>query len=139
MRDVARFPGNSDGFVLIGRRHLLSNNSWMHGSHRLTKGKARDQLFMHPGDLHELGLEDGQLVDVHGDGGSLRATVKATDDVMRGVVSLPHGYGHTSYNDLVDNRVDAVSGNAALNGVSVRISASSATPPPSRAASPPDR
>ena len=139
VRDVARFPGTPDGFVLIGRRHLLSNNSWMHGSHRLTKGKARDQLFMHPGDLHELGLEDGQLVDVHGDGGAVRATVKATDDVMRGVVSLPHGYGHTSYNDLVDNRVDAVSGNAALNGVSVRIAASSGTPPSSRAASPPDR
>jgi anaerobic selenocysteine-containing dehydrogenase len=139
LRDVARFGAAPEGFLLIGRRHVLNNNSWMHNSHRLTKGRARDQLFMHPDDLASLGFADGQLVDVHGNAGSVRTHVQATEDVMRGVVSLPHGYGHASYNDLTDGAVDAVSGNAALNGVSVRISASSGTPPPSRAASPRDR
>ena len=144
LADVDRFLSAANrqpptGFALIGRRHLLSNNSWMHGSHRLTKGKARDQLFMHPEDLAALGLSDGQLVDVHGDGGSVRIAVKATEDVMRGVVSLPHGYGHASYNDLTAGSVDAVSGNAALNGVTVRISASGDTPPSPLAASPRDR
>jgi anaerobic selenocysteine-containing dehydrogenase len=139
LKDVARFTGAPEGFVLIGRRHLLNNNSWMHGSHRLTKGKARDQLFMHPGDLATLDLTDGQHVDVRTGAGSVRVAVKATDDIMRGVVSLPHGYGHASYNDLTDGSVDAVSGNAALNGVTVRISASGGTPPSPPAASPPGR
>jgi anaerobic selenocysteine-containing dehydrogenase len=121
LRDVARFGASPEGFLLIGRRHVRSNNSWMHHVHRLIKGKARDQLFMHPDDLQTLGLADGQLVDVQSDAGSVRIPVKATDEIMRGVVSLPHGYGHASYNDLTDGSVDAVSGNAALNGVSVRI------------------
>ncbi|HEX6096924.1 MAG TPA: molybdopterin-dependent oxidoreductase [Thermoanaerobaculia bacterium] len=139
LRDVARFTGAPGGFLLIGRRHLLDNNSWMHNSRRLNKGKARDQLFMHPDDLASLGLQDGQQVDVHGSAGVVRTNVMATGDVMRGVVSLPHGYGNVSYNDLTGGSVDAVSGNAALNGVSVRIAASSGTPPSSPAAWPPDR
>jgi anaerobic selenocysteine-containing dehydrogenase len=115
---------NEAAFTLIGRRHLRSNNSWMHGSHRLTKGKARDQLMMHPDDLAALALVDGQLIDVHGNTGSVRIAVQATDSVMRGVVCLPHGFGHASYNDVTDARaIDAVSGNAALNGTSVRIAA----------------
>jgi anaerobic selenocysteine-containing dehydrogenase len=144
LQDVARFlaTGNQQpatGFLLIGRRHLRSNNSWMHHIHRLMKGQPRDQLFMHPDDLASLGVTDGQLVDVQGDGGSVRIAVQATDAMMRGVVCLPHGFTHASYNDIPAARVDAVSGNAALNGTSVRISASAATPPPSRAASPRDR
>ena len=108
--------------VLVGRRDLRSNNSWMHGSHRLTKGKARDQLMMHPEDLAARGLVDGQLVEVQGTAGSVRIAVKATDAMMRGVVCLPHGYGHASYNDLTDaQEVDAVSGNAALSGVRVEV------------------
>ena len=125
-------------FTLIGRRHLRSNNSWMHNSHRLIKGKARDQLMMHPEDLAALGFVDGQVVDVQAGGGSVRIAVQATDSVMRGVVCLPHGFGHNrpgtrlglaeqnagvSYNDLTDGSVDAVSGNAALNGVPVTIAA----------------
>ena len=105
--------------------------------HRLIKGKARDQLFMHPEDLATLALADGQLVDVHGDGGSVRIAVQATESIMRGVVSLPHGFGHNrpgtrlglaeqnagvSYNDLTDaTALDAVSGNAALNGIAVEV------------------
>ncbi|MGZ5446414.1 MAG: molybdopterin-dependent oxidoreductase [Thermoanaerobaculia bacterium] len=160
IRDIARLTQPPTGFLLIGRRHLRSNNSWMHNSHRLIKGKSRDQLFMHPDDLAALGLADGQLVDVQSAAGSVRIAVESTDSVMRGVVSLPHGFGHdragtrlgiaeqhagVSYNDLTDGTVDAVSGNAALNGTPVRVvsteitSASSGTPPSPRAVSPPDR
>ena len=122
---------------LIGRRHLRSNNSWMHNSHRLIRGKRRDQLMMHPDDLALLGIGDGQTVEVRARVGSVRIAVQATDSIMRGVVSLPHGFGHdrpgtrlglaeqnagVSYNDLTDAAaVDAVSGNAALNGVEVEV------------------
>ncbi|HEV7241700.1 MAG TPA: molybdopterin-dependent oxidoreductase [Thermoanaerobaculia bacterium] len=138
LADIARFNIPPTGFLLIGRRHLRSNNSWMHNSHRLIKGKARDQLMMHPEDLAALGFVDGQVVDVQAGGGSVRIAVQSTDSVMRGVVSLPHGFGHNrpgtrlglaeqnagvSYNDLTDDSVDAVSGNAALNGVPVTITA----------------
>jgi anaerobic selenocysteine-containing dehydrogenase len=139
--DVARFlaqqPAPAGSFTLIGRRHLRSNNSWMHQSHRLIKGPRRDQLMMHPDDLASLGIADGQLVEVRAAVGSVRIPVLATDTLMRGVVSLPHGFGHhregtrlglaeqhagVSYNDLTDaNAVDAVSGNAALNGVAVEV------------------
>jgi anaerobic selenocysteine-containing dehydrogenase len=141
--DVARFKAHisnmpaAGSFSLIGRRHLRSNNSWMHNSHRLIKGKRRDQLMMHPDDLASLGLVDGQTVEVRARVGSVRITVEATDSVMPGVVSLPHGFGHhragtrlglaeqnagVSYNDLTDaSAVDAVSGNAALNGIAVEV------------------
>lgn len=138
--DIERFAKHDHGagaFTLIGRRHLRSNNSWMHNSHRLIKGKARDQLLMHPDDLASRGFTDGQLVDVRGAGGSVRIAVQATDAMMPGVVCLPHGFGHNrpgtrlgiaeehagaSYNDVTDARlVDAVSGNAALNGVRVDV------------------
>jgi anaerobic selenocysteine-containing dehydrogenase len=141
LADVARFRAHladaTPPFRLIGRRHLRSNNSWMHNSQRLIKGKPRDQLMMHPDDLAVLGLTDGQTVEVRARAGSVRIAVEATDTLMRGVVSLPHGFGHTrpgtrlgiaeqnagaSYNDLTDaGAVDAVSGNAALNGVPVEI------------------
>jgi anaerobic selenocysteine-containing dehydrogenase len=139
LADVARFNGSRvDGaFLLIGRRHLRSNNSWMHGSHRLIKGPRRDQLMMHPDDVARLGLADGQGVEVRARVGSVQTIVQASDALMPGVVSLPHGFGHhragtrlglaeenagVSYNDLSDAlAVDAVSGNAALNGISVTI------------------
>jgi len=139
LADVERFKTArpSGTFTLIGRRHLRSNNSWMHNSHRLIKGKRRDQLMMHPDDLASLGLADGQLVEVRAAAGAVRIPVQSTDAIMRGVVSLPHGFGHhragtrlglaeqnpgVSYNDLTDAAaIDAVSGNAALNGVAVEI------------------
>jgi anaerobic selenocysteine-containing dehydrogenase len=92
---------------------------------------------MHPDDLATLGVADGDAVEVRTRAGAVRVAVQATDEVMRGVVSLPHGFGHNrpgtrlglaeehagvSYNDLTDaNAVDAVSGNAALNGTRVEI------------------
>ncbi len=127
-----------DALVLIGRRHRQDNNSWFHNTTRLTRGKPRHQLLMHPDDLAERGIEDGALVTVSSRVGSVRVEVAATDDMMRGVVSLPHGYGHqvdgtrlrhatkvpgASINDLTDPELLDVSGNAALNGVPVTVEA----------------
>ena len=86
--------GPSDALVLIGRRHKQDNNSWFHNTTRLTRGKPRHQLLMRPGDLAARGIEDGALVEVASRVGRVRVEVAATDDIMPGVVSLPHGYGH---------------------------------------------
>jgi anaerobic selenocysteine-containing dehydrogenase len=127
---------------LIGRRHVRSNNSWMHNSHRLIKGKPRDQLMMHPDDAHARGLTDGQRVEIRSVVGSVQIALSTTADVMQGVVCLPHGFGHhrtgtrlgvahehagVSYNDISDTReIDAVSGNAAMNGLQVEVMAAGA-------------
>jgi anaerobic selenocysteine-containing dehydrogenase len=129
----------SDDLLLIGRRHQRDNNSWMHNTQRLTRGRPRHQLLMHPDDLASRGLDDGSLVTVTSEVSSLRVEVRATDEVMPGVVSLPHGYGHgragvrlrhavevpgVAMNDLTDPaRVEGVSGNAVLNGIPVLVTA----------------
>ncbi|WP_317932008.1 molybdopterin-dependent oxidoreductase [Halioxenophilus sp. WMMB6] len=128
-----------DQLLLIGRRHVRSNNSWLHNAHRLVKGKPRWQLLMHPDDLAQRQLADGSQVRIESRVGAVQTTVVASDEVMPGVVSLPHGWGHqrggvqlavasqqggVSCNDLTDPSLfDAVSGNAALNGVPVRVMA----------------
>ena len=109
----------------------------MHNTDRLTKGKPRHHLLMHPADLDARGLVDGALVTVTSRVGKVEVEVKATEDVMPGVVSLPHGYGHqregvrlgvatgvvgVSINDLTDPERLDVSGNAALSGVPVTVS-----------------
>ncbi len=124
---------------LIGRRHVRSNNSWMHNAPRLVKGKPRHQLHVHPSDLAERGLADGDVARVRSRTGSVEVEVRASDAVLRGVVCLPHGFGHgragsrmaragavsgVSYNDLTDPlRIDVPSGNAALNGTPVSLEA----------------
>jgi anaerobic selenocysteine-containing dehydrogenase len=128
--------GDGDGLVLIGRRHQRDNNSWMHNSERLTRGKARHQLLMHPDDLARHGLTDGARVRIASRVGEVTTEVRGTEDMMRGVVSLPHGYGHqapgtrlsraskvagVSINDLTDPERLDVSGNAALSGVPVTV------------------
>lgn len=143
LTDLRRFAGSAapaaEQLLLIGRRHVRSNNSWMHNYHRLVKGKPRHQLLMHPQDLERRGLADGQRVRVSSRVGSVEVQVAASDEVMPGVVSLPHGWGHArpgvqlsiareqggaSVNDLTDERyLDSVSGNAALNGVPVEVEA----------------
>ncbi len=126
-----------DELLLIGRRHQRDNNSWMHNTRRLTKGRARHQLYMHPADLADRGLEDGATVDVTSRVGKVTVEVQATEDMMPGVVSLPHGYGHASspgtavaselpgvsVNDLTDPERLDVSGNAAFSAVPVRVAA----------------
>lgn len=141
LADLARFAGHElpseHELLLIGRRHVRSNNSWMHNYHRLVKGKPRHQLLMNPADLASRGLSDGQRVQVRSRVGSIEVEVAASDEVMAGVVSLPHGWGHArpgvqmdiaraqpgaSANDLTDEReLDVLSGNAVLNGVPVEV------------------
>src|SRR3954451_15303330 len=92
MAELAGTP--TGGLVLIGRRHQRDCNSWMHNTERLTRGRARHQLFMHPADLAAHGVSDGAQVEVTSRVGKVVVEVAGTDDVMPGVVSLPHGYGH---------------------------------------------
>ena len=140
--DVARLDAVTiapDGLLLVGRRHQRDNNSWMHNTPRLTKGKARHQLYMHPADLAERAIPDGSLVRVASAVGTVEVEVQASDDMMPGVVSLPHGYGHrrpgvrlrqavelpgASMNDLTDPAVLDASGNAVLSGVPVTVTPS---------------
>jgi anaerobic selenocysteine-containing dehydrogenase len=128
----------ADELLLIGRRHLRSNNSWLHNAPRLVKGKPRHHLLMHPKDLAARGIVDGTTVLVRSAIGEVRVAVTATEDLMPGVVSLPHGFGHgrdgvrlsvasgvegVSSNDLTDPGVVDASGNAVLNGVPVTVQA----------------
>lgn len=127
-----------DGLLLIGRRQLRGNNSWMHNSERLVKGRDRCTLLMHPSDAEARAITEKSRVRVEGVVGAIEVAVELTDSVMEGVVSLPHGFGHdrdgvelrvasahagASMNDVVDDgQVDALSGNAVLSGVPVRVS-----------------
>ncbi len=142
LETASRQAPGPDELLLIGRRHQRDCNSWMHNTERLTKGRARHHLLMHPDDLSARGIEDGTTVSVTSRVGTVEAEVQATDDVMPGVVSLPHGYGHQrdgvllagaaevpgpSINDLTDPSViDEASGNAVLNGVPVTVAAAAA-------------
>lgn len=128
---------------LIGRRHLRSNNSWMHNCERLVKGKDRCLLLMHPDDAGDRGLPDGGMARVRSRVGDIEVTVQLTEDMMPGVVSLPHGWGHAragvklrvakahagvSLNDLTDELfLDPLSGNASLSGVEVSVARSGPT------------
>ncbi len=141
--DVARLRDaltqRRDGLVLVGRRDLRSNNSWLHNLPVLLKGRDRCTLQVHPADGARLGLTHGAAATVASRVGTLVAVVEVTDDVMEGVVSLPHGWGHgapgtalsvaatkpgVNSNLLTDETViDPLSGNAVLNGIPVTVSA----------------
>ncbi len=141
--DLARLEGSlretaaADELLLIGRRHQKDCNSWLHNSEQLTRGRPRHQLLAHPQDLAARGIGDGSIVEVTSRVGKVRVEVAASAEMMRGVVSLPHGYGHraegvrlgravdvpgASINDLTDPERLDVSGNAVLNGTPVRVS-----------------
>ena len=125
--------------VLIGRRDLRSNNSWMANSERLVRGRRRCALLMHPTDAASRGLGDGARVCVSSRVGAIEVELETTDAMMPGVVCLPHGWGHdragvrlrtarahggASINDLTDGaRVDALSGNSAFCGTPVTVRA----------------
>src|SRR5262249_3743979 len=138
--DLPRLEASLDGapeLVLSGRRHLRSNNSWMHNLPALIKGPPRCTLLVHPDDARRHDLVDGGRARVASRAGEIVATVEITDEMMPGVVSLPHGFGHdkpgmrmrvaqdhagVNVNVLSDDaRLDAISGNAAFNGVPVTI------------------
>ena len=131
---------NIDGtydLLLIGRRQLRSNNSWMHNSERLVKGPARCTLLMNPSDAADRDIVAGQKVRISSRTGSIEVPVEISDEIMRGVISMPHGWGHdrsgiqigvaqqhagASINDLTDDQsIDALCGTAAFNGTWVLV------------------
>lgn len=93
-RLLSRIDRASDGLVLTSRRHLRSNNSWLHNVAGLMRGRDRCTLLINPTDAAHLGVSDGRPVDVSTTEGSIRVPAEVTDEMMPGVVSLPHGWGH---------------------------------------------
>jgi anaerobic selenocysteine-containing dehydrogenase len=134
---LAELLSPSDGLVLVGRRDLRSNNSWMHNLPAMVKGADRCTLHVHPADAASLGLADGGRARVTSRVGELEVPVTVTDDIRPGVVSLPHGWGHArnagavasahagvNSNVLTDDvPTDPLSGNAVLNAIPVTVSA----------------
>jgi len=134
-RELTTAPG--DELRLIGRRHVRSNNSWLHNSRRLVKGKGRCTLMIHPRDAARLGLEEKSDAEVTSDAGRVILPVEITDSIMPGVVSIPHGWGHArkgvrlavasahagaSINDVIrDDQVDELCGTSVLNGQPVTV------------------
>lgn len=123
--------------VLVGRRHVRSNNSWLHNSQRLVKGKPRCTLLIHPDDANPRGVADGAMVRLRSRVGEVAVAAEVSTDMMPGVVCLPHGWGHdrpgarlsvasqhagASINDVIDDqRIDALTGTAVLNGTPVEV------------------
>ncbi len=146
MEDVGRLEALLDGqpethgasLTLVGRRHLRSNNSWMHNITSLTKGKTRCTLLVHAVDAERAGLLTGDMAQLESEAGAVLVQVEISEEMMPGVVSLPHGFGHAvagsrqrvasqqpgaNVNRVSDpGFLDAVSGNAAFNGLEVRLS-----------------
>jgi anaerobic selenocysteine-containing dehydrogenase len=135
-RDLAR---EQPDLVIIGRRDVRSNNSWMHNLPLLAKGPFRCTALVHPHDAERLHLVDGALARIASGGRSLQVQVQISDEMMPGVVSLPHGWGHdlpgarlslaaqrpgVNLNALLDeNWRDPLSGNAVLGGVAITMEA----------------
>jgi anaerobic selenocysteine-containing dehydrogenase len=133
----ARLDRDPDGLLLVSRRHVRSNNSWMHNVKVLVKGKDRCTLLIHPDDAASVGVSDGALARVSSEAGALEVPVEVTDEMRPGVVSLPHGWGHDKPGTRmsvarehagVNNNVlapgtfvDVPSGNAAVNGIPVEV------------------
>jgi anaerobic selenocysteine-containing dehydrogenase len=137
LHDEGRVEEGRD-LLLIGRRHLRSNNSWMHNSQRLTRGSNRCAVLVHPADAGDRGITDGSPVKVSTAAGVIEADAELSDAVMPGVVCMPHGWGHasrdgvgwshaatlpgSSVNDITeDSRYDPLSGNAAVTAVPVAV------------------
>jgi anaerobic selenocysteine-containing dehydrogenase len=130
-------PHSNGHLLLIGRRQLRSNNSWMHNSQRLVKGKPQCTILMHPLDAAQRDLKPGQTVSVRSGVGSVAVPIEISEEMMPGVVSIPHGWGHDrlgiqlevaqqhaggSINDVTDNlTIDALCGTAAFNGTWVVV------------------
>jgi hypothetical protein len=130
-------PAGPDRMLLIGRRHLRSNNSWLHNVPELVRGSNTCTLQLNPSDADRLGISAGDVVRVQSRSGTLEAVAEPTGTVMPGVVSLPHGWGHdrpgtrtgvahrhagVSANAVTDeNEIDPLSGTAVFNGVPVTL------------------
>ena len=129
---------------LIGRRHLRSNNSWMHNVPTMVKGRDRCTALMHPDDAVARDLLDGQAVRVVSPVGAIEVPLEVSDEIRRGVVAIPHGWGHdvkgvgwstaaahpgANVNLLTDaTLLDQLSGNGALNATWVRVTAAEPVP-----------
>ncbi|MGA4542435.1 molybdopterin-dependent oxidoreductase [Uniformispora flossi] len=125
--------------LLVSRRHLRSKNSWLHNVPALVGGSNKCTLLIHPDDAARSGLHDGRPAEVASDEGVIEVAVQVTDEMMPGVVSMPHGWGHDEPGTRMDTArshagvnsnilapgtfVDAISGNAAVNGIPVRVRA----------------
>ncbi len=128
---------SGEGYLLIGKRHLRDNNSWMHNSEQLQKGKNRCILLINPKDAKKEGLADKEVVRVKSRVGEVKINVEISDEMMPGVLAMPHGYGHNkkgikmevaqknagvSVNDLTDDLViDELTGNSAFSNVYVTL------------------
>lgn len=146
LNDLARLKADTEQraknndhlpLLLIGRRHIRCNNSWMHNSQRLIKGKNRCDLMISEIDAEKLGLQQGDLAKLSSRVGSITLPVVVTAEIMPGVVSVPHGWGHdrngsalrvaqkrpgVSVNDITDNQIaDDLTGMAIINGVPVNV------------------
>ena len=146
VKDIERLKNEAESlidnkfpFLLIGRRHLRDNNSWLHNSELLMKGKNRCTVLMNDEDAKGLNFENRQILKVSSRVGAIKIPLEISDKIMRGVVSIPHGYGHkregvkldtainyvgVSLNDLTDEQmIDELTGNAAFNNVKVMLEA----------------
>jgi len=135
----ARMAEPRPPLVLIGRRHVRSNNSWLHNVPALMRGRDRAMLVIHPNDAAERHLVTGDRASVTTEAGSVEAVVEVSDEIRQGVVSLPHGFGHDrpgTRSSVASSRpgpntnvlmpgtfIDEPSGNAAVNGVPVEVAA----------------
>ena len=136
--DAALGEAEARPLVLIGRRHLRSNNSWMHNVPGLMTGRPRCTALVHPDDARQAGLQDGQTAQLTSDTGVVQVVVEVDERIRPGVISVPHGWGHSdgeirmsvaaskpgvNTNLLASNRaLDPLSGNAILNGIPVSLS-----------------
>jgi len=130
--DKINFP-----FALIGRRHLRNNNSWMHNSELLMKGKNRCTVLMSSKDAKNLSITNHQQIRIISNVGSIELPVEISDEMKEGVLSIPHGFGHNregtkiklaeenageSINDLTDDhKIDRLTGNANFSGTRVKV------------------
>jgi anaerobic selenocysteine-containing dehydrogenase len=137
LQRLLKSENRKDGYLLIGKRHLRDNNSWMHNSELLQKGKNRCVVLINPTDAAKEGIKTGSKVHVTSRVGEVQIEAQVTEDMMPGVLSIPHGYGHhkkgiklgvaqenpgVSVNDLTDELlIDELTGNAAFSNLHVTL------------------
>ncbi len=128
---------DDDGFLLIGRRNLRSNNSWMHNLHRMVKGPNTCTALIHPTDASRLQISTGEIIEVSSDVGQVQIEAEVSEEIMPGTISIPHGWGHNrsgirmsiaqehagvSFNDLADEKlVDELSGVSVINAIPIQV------------------
>lgn len=132
-----KVASQNDGLLMVGRRHVRTNNSWLHNLPLLAKGKFKGALQIHPADAASRALRDGDKADISNANGKVCVEIEISEDMMPGVVSLPHGFGHVfddtnlsvatntpgvNSNLLAsDKDIDPLSGTSALNGIPVQV------------------